>query len=263
MTLRRWYGFLAHADEGRAPGAASHHRVGELEEGHRRADGRRHPDTLHVVPVGVDQEQFRPLPHIARVPGRLLTTASADVPLKGLSYLIEALAKIRTERERRAPRGDRPAAPQEAVPAQLERLGLTDAVEFVSGITDERVVELYAEAEIAVVPSLYEGFSLPAIEAMACGVPLVTTTGGALPEVVGPSGGCAMTVPRRRRRRARAPAGARRSATASSAPAWAKAAAAACSTGSRGARRPKAPPSSTSSSSRRTHDGASTACSRC
>jgi glycosyltransferase involved in cell wall biosynthesis len=152
-------------------------------------------DTLHVVPVGVDQKQFRPLPHVARVPGRLMTTASADVPLKGLTYLIEALAKVRTEREDAhlvvigRPRH------KSAVPAQLERLGLTDAVEFVSGVTDERIVELYAEAEIAVVPSLYEGFSLPAIEAMACGVPLVTTTGGALPEVVGPSGDTAMTVP--------------------------------------------------------------------
>jgi glycosyltransferase involved in cell wall biosynthesis len=65
----------------------------------------------------------------------------------------------------------------------------------VSGVSDERIVELYAEAELAVVPSLYEGFSLPSIEAMACGVPLVTTTGGALPEVVGPSGESAMTVP--------------------------------------------------------------------
>ena len=57
------------------------------------------PDTLHIVPVGVDQKQFRPMPHIARVPGRLMTTASADVPLKGLTYLIEALAKVRTERD--------------------------------------------------------------------------------------------------------------------------------------------------------------------
>src|SRR6185312_14831324 len=79
-----------------------------------------------------------------------------------------------------------------AVPAQIERLGLQGAIEFVSGVSDERIVELYAEAELAVVPSLYEGFSLPSIEAMACGVPLVTTTGGALPEVVGDT---AMTVP--------------------------------------------------------------------
>jgi glycosyltransferase involved in cell wall biosynthesis len=152
-------------------------------------------DTLHIVPVGVDQKQFRPLPHIQRVPGRLMTTASADVPLKGLTYLIEALAKVRTEREDAhlvvigRPRH------KSAVPAQIERLGLTGAVEFVSGVSDERIVELYAEAEIAVVPSLYEGFSLPAVEAMACGVPLVTTTGGALPEVVGTPGESAMTVP--------------------------------------------------------------------
>ena len=74
------------------------------------------PDTLHIVPVGVDQKQFRPLAARRAVPGRLMTTASADVPLKGLTYLIEALAKIRTERRRRAPRRDRPAAPQERGP---------------------------------------------------------------------------------------------------------------------------------------------------
>jgi glycosyltransferase involved in cell wall biosynthesis len=153
------------------------------------------PETLHIVPVGVDQQQFRPLPHVARVRGRLMTTASADVPLKGLPYLIEALAKVRAERpDAHLVVIGRPRH-KSAVPAQLERLGLTNAVEFVSGVSDERIVELYAEAEIAVVPSLYEGFSLPAIEAMACGVPLVTTTGGALPEVVGPNGESAMTVP--------------------------------------------------------------------
>jgi hypothetical protein len=68
-------------------------------------------------------------------------------------------------------------------------------VRFVSGISDEEVVRLYAEAELAVVPSLYEGFSLPAIEAMSCGVPVVATTGGALPEVVGDDGLTALLVP--------------------------------------------------------------------
>jgi len=77
----------------------------------------------------------------------------------------------------------------------LDRLALHDAVRFVSGVSDERIVELYAEAEVAVVPSLYEGFSLPAIEAMSCGVPLVATTGGALPEVVGNDGETALLVP--------------------------------------------------------------------
>ena len=70
----------------------------------------------------------------------------------------------------------------------IEELGLWDAVEFVSGVSDERIVELYNESACAVVPSLYEGFSLPAIEAMATGCPLVATTGGALPEVTGSDG---------------------------------------------------------------------------
>jgi glycosyltransferase involved in cell wall biosynthesis len=68
-------------------------------------------------------------------------------------------------------------------------------VTFVSGVDDERIVELYAEAQVAVVPSLYEGFSLPAIEAMACGVPLVGTLAGAVPEVVGTDGETALLVP--------------------------------------------------------------------
>ena len=70
----------------------------------------------------------------------------------------------------------------------IERLGLGPIVRCVSGISDDELAVLYAEAQVAVVPSLYEGFSLPAIEAMACGVPLVATTGGALPEVVGADG---------------------------------------------------------------------------
>jgi glycosyltransferase involved in cell wall biosynthesis len=115
--------------------------------------------------------------------------------MKGLVPLLEAIAKLRVEREDVHLVVIGKQKDKSKIPAVLDRLGLEHVVEFVSGVAQERIIELYAEAEIAVVPSLYEGFSLPAIEAMACGVPLVATTGGALPEVVGPDGIAALTVP--------------------------------------------------------------------
>lgn len=140
-------------------------------------------DRMRLVPVGVDPELFTPLPHIARKPCHLITTASADVALKGLSYLLEAVAKLRTEREVHLTiiGQARKGASAELISA----LDLQECISFVSGVSDERIVELYAESELAVVPSLYEGFSLPAIEAMSTGICLVATTGGALPEVTG------------------------------------------------------------------------------
>jgi glycosyltransferase involved in cell wall biosynthesis len=143
-------------------------------------------DRMRLVPVGVDPDLFRPLPHIERRPGHLITTASADVALKGLSYLLEAMAKLRTERDITLTIIGKPR-PGHSMDL-IESLGLLPHIEFVSGVTDERIVELYAEAELAVVPSLYEGFSLPAIEAMCSGTPLVATDGGALPEVTGADG---------------------------------------------------------------------------
>jgi glycosyltransferase involved in cell wall biosynthesis len=148
---------------------------------------------MKLVPVGVDPDLFTPLPHISRKPGHLITTASADVALKGLSYLLEALAKIRTERDVHLTIIGRP---REGANADLIRkLGLTDSITHVSGVSDERIVELYAESELAVVPSLYEGFSLPAIEAMSTGICLVATTGGALPEVTGADNDTVLSCP--------------------------------------------------------------------
>ncbi len=142
-----------------------------------------------------------PLSHIARRPGRLITTASADVALKGLSYLLEAVAKLRTERDVTLTIIGKPR--DGASNELIDHLGLRPHIEFVSGVPDERIVELYAEAELAVVPSLYEGFSLPAIEAMSTGICLVATDGGALPEVTGPDGEHRAAVPGGRRRRPR------------------------------------------------------------
>jgi MMP alpha-(1->4)-mannosyltransferase len=143
-------------------------------------------DRMRLVPVGVDPDLFTPLPLVARKPSRLITTASADVALKGLSYLLEAIAKLRTERDVTL---TIIGTPRDGASNDLiDQLGLRPHIEFVSGVPDERIVELYAEAEMAVVPSLYEGFSLPAIEAMSTGICLVATDGGALPEVTGRDG---------------------------------------------------------------------------
>jgi len=144
-------------------------------------------DRMRLVPVGVDPELFTPLPHIERKSGRLITTASADVALKGLAYLIEAMVALREEgRDISLTIIGRPK-PGNSMDL-IDRYNLHPHIEFVSGVSDERIVELYAEAELAVVPSLYEGFSLPAIEAMCTGTPLVATDGGALPEVTGADG---------------------------------------------------------------------------
>ncbi|MFB9462629.1 glycosyltransferase family 4 protein [Streptomyces cinereospinus] len=153
------------------------------------------PDRVHVVHIGADTDLFSPDPAVPQVAGRIVTTSSADVPLKGLVHLVEALAKVRTEH---------PGAhlvvvgkqPTEGPVAQaVRRYGLDGAVEFVKGISDAELVGLVRSAQVACVPSLYEGFSLPAAEAMATGTPLVATTGGAIPEVAGRDGETCLAVP--------------------------------------------------------------------
>ena len=136
---------------------------------------------------GIDHLTFRPIDGIKRKPNQLITTASADVPLKGLIYLIRAydlllkdfpelelivIGKLR----------DGPTS------KELNKRGIKNKVKFVSDLTSYQIVKLYAESTIAVSPSVYEGFGFPAGEAMSCGIPLVSTNGGSLPEVVGDAG---------------------------------------------------------------------------
>lgn len=143
---------------------------------------------MTVVLNGIDADMFRPLEGVARVPGRLMAISSADHPLKGLNYLIEAIGQLRPSRpdlHLTVVGAPKPGGQTEAL---IHKLGLQDVIEFRHGLSTDDIVQLYAEAEIAVSPSVYEGFGLPAGEAMACGVPLVSSDGGALPEVVGDAG---------------------------------------------------------------------------
>jgi glycosyltransferase involved in cell wall biosynthesis len=185
LSVRRWYAFVGM--QGRV--ASRMPRIVVVSENSIKDihhDMGVRFDRMRLVPVGVDPDLFTPRPEVARRPGRLITTASADVALKGLSYLLEAMAKLRTERDVTLTIIGRPK-PGKSMDL-IDKLGLRPHIEFVSGVSDERIVELYAESELAVVPSLYEGFSLPAIEAMSTGTCLVATDGGALPEVTGTDG---------------------------------------------------------------------------
>ncbi|MEQ0565200.1 glycosyltransferase family 4 protein [Amycolatopsis sp. NEAU-NG30] len=139
-------------------------------------------ERLTVTPLGVDGAVFRPDPCVPRVRGRIVTTASADVPVKGLPQLLRAVAALPDElsAELHVVGTARPGGPTERL---LTELGLTSPVRFHSGLTDRQLADLVRSAEVACVPSLFEGFSLPALEAMACGTPLVATTAGAIPEV--------------------------------------------------------------------------------
>ncbi len=178
----------------RGEGAACRRdRVAKLASRHRGPDGRR--------PRAHDGRPGRSRPHglpsreeVTPQPGRIMVTSSSDVPMKGLVPLLEAVAKLRTERDVELTVIGRPTEGGR-VDRAIARLGLADAVRCVSGISDDELACLYGEAEVAVVPSLYEGFSLPAIEAMSCGVAVVATTGGALPEVVGTDGETGLLVP--------------------------------------------------------------------
>jgi glycosyltransferase involved in cell wall biosynthesis len=149
------------------------------------------PERFRVVPLGVDTDVFRP--RGPRVPGRVVAVASADRPLKGVAHLLDAVAKLRIDRdvELHLVSALEPGGPTER---RIDELGLGDVVHVRSGVTDEELAELLAGAEVMCVPSLYEGFSLPTVEALACGTPVVASRAGALPEVVGSDGRCAVLV---------------------------------------------------------------------
>lgn len=143
------------------------------------------PDTVSVIPCGVDPAEFSPQPQFKREQNRLITTASSDQPLKGLSILLQAYAALLPQFPDLQLIVIGKLKEKGETQKELVQLGLQDKVIFTSGISTEELINEYAKATIAIVPSLYEGFGLPAAEALACGTPLISSDGGALPEVVG------------------------------------------------------------------------------
>ena len=151
-------------------------------------------EAIDIVHNGIDTALFRPLDGVERKPFTIMTTASADAPLKGINYLLEAIAITKTsfpEIELCLIGSLKPDGESNQL---IKNLKLDDHIHIHSQITTDHMVRLYAEATIVVVPSIYEGFGLPAAEAMACGLPVISTDGGALPEVVGD---CGVIVPTR------------------------------------------------------------------
>lgn len=181
FSVRRWYGFVPMQARvaRRLPFIVA---VAGTSAADSVNDFELDSDRMRVVPLGVDTDVFAPATE--RVPGRIVAVASADRPLKGIVHLLDALAKLRTEHdvELQLVSNLEPGGPTER---RIAELGLGDAVNVVSGISDAELAALMASAEICCVPSLYEGFSLPTVEAMSCGTPVVASRAGALPEVVG------------------------------------------------------------------------------
>jgi glycosyltransferase involved in cell wall biosynthesis len=142
---------------------------------------------FNIIPNGINTDLFYPIPEIQREKNRLMVTNSADMPLKGLYYLLKAVAEISKTHPIHLVVIGTPKK-NGRIEKLISDLGIGNLITFTGRIDHLEFVKHYAKATAAVVPSVYEGFGLPVGEAMACGVPVISTTGGALPEVVGNAG---------------------------------------------------------------------------
>jgi len=145
-------------------------------------------DRIDNVGNGINVDLFRPLPEVKRHNNRLITILSSDSPLKGFAYLLDAFVALLKRRPSLKLTVIGGKLGRRETVERIERLNLNGALSLTGKVEPEEIVKAYAESTVAVVPSLYEGFGFPAGEAMACEVPVVSTTAGALPEVVGRNG---------------------------------------------------------------------------
>jgi len=191
ITAWRWYGFATMQGRvaRRMPSIVT---VSESSRGDIAREFGVDPERIRTIPLGVAPVMLEH-PSVTRVPGRIVAMASADTPLKGIPTLLRAVARLHRQRrlELVIVSKPKPGGPTERL---VSELGLGDTVRFVDGLSEPELAELLGSAEIACVPSLYEGFSLPTVEAMARATPLVVSRAGAIPEVVGPPGVAALLV---------------------------------------------------------------------
>lgn len=187
LLIKRWHSFLK-MQKKVAPRLPQVITVSESSKKDIIQDFKLDPDRIEVIHNGVDCDLFGPRPGVPKIPGRIMTTTSADVPLKGLQFLLQAVQALQAE----FPEINLTVLGKPKKNGKtwrlIQRLGLGPRVRFVKGLSTPDLCLEYAQSMMAVVPSLYEGFGLPAAEAMACALPVISTTGGALPEVVGDAG---------------------------------------------------------------------------
>lgn len=145
------------------------------------------PSRMRVIHNGIDTEIFSPSDAVKRSEDTILMVMSRDTYVKGLRFLLEALAELRKKYDVKLAVVGRTLG-DGLTEKLMDKLGVTAQVRFYDQIETDELVRLYRTAAVVAVPSTYEGFGLPAAEAMACGVPVVSTTAGALPEVVGDAG---------------------------------------------------------------------------
>jgi len=141
------------------------------------------PDNINVIYNGMDSNIFVPVKGVKKKKNGIIFVGNVEDRKKGVIYLLKAMTL--TKQKVMLTIVDGGAPNRSSVPRLIDKLGLNGRVTFTGKIPIESLIKLYSQNEIAVLPSLYEGFGFPAAEAMACELPVITTTAGALPEVVG------------------------------------------------------------------------------
>jgi len=145
-------------------------------------------DRVRIVHNGIDTGIFRRLDHVEKEPNSLVIVGKTEDKKKGVHLLLKAVQLLKDDVDVKVKVVGKQDADDGYRRKLVQELGIGDRVTFTGHVGADELARLYSSAEIAVTASLYEGFGLPAAEAMACGTPVIATRAGALPEIVGEHG---------------------------------------------------------------------------